>query len=66
VEEVTKIHGQGFGWQNRPINGQAVYVGGGMDYYINENWSIFAKIDQTGSDRFCRFTEYRLAQSIYF
>jgi hypothetical protein len=29
VEEVTKTHGEGFDWENGPVDGQVVYVSGG-------------------------------------
>jgi hypothetical protein len=29
VEEVTKIHGEGNGWLNTPIDGQAMYANRG-------------------------------------
>jgi hypothetical protein len=29
VEEVTYIHGEGYDWQNAPIDGQTMYASGG-------------------------------------
>jgi hypothetical protein len=29
VEEVVKVHSEGFDWQNEPIDGRAVYASGG-------------------------------------
>jgi hypothetical protein len=41
VEEVTKTHGEGFDWENSPVDGQAVYVSGGGKPLDGETLSIF-------------------------
>jgi hypothetical protein len=41
VEQVVKVHSEGFDWQNEPIDGRAIYASGGAKAHGRwDRWSV--------------------------